>query len=109
METEKWVKWAALSCAAHLAHCSISSATSTLSTVYTPEVEQLYSRGRPLEDPHEEPRGLHGDLLVEVLKLEPHVDDVVPRLLGALTLEVEFPIFEVYCTDSKSVNMSLVY
>ena len=78
-------------------------------TSCTPKVEQIYSRGRPLEDPHEEPRGLHGDLLVEVLELEPHVDDVVPRLLGALPLEEEFPIFEFYCTDYKSVKLSLVY
>ena len=47
----------------------------------------MHSPWRPLEDPHEEPGGLHGDLLVEPLELEPHVDDVLPRLLRALPLE----------------------
>lgn len=42
---------------------------------------------RALEDPHEQPGGLHGDLLVEPLELEPDVDDVGLGLLSRLALE----------------------
>jgi len=42
----------------------------------------------PLEDPHEEPGGLHGDLLVEPLELELDVEDVLFRFFGTrLSLE----------------------
>lgn len=42
---------------------------------------------RALEDPHKQPGGLHGHLLVEPLELEPDVDDVGLGLLSGLALE----------------------
>ena len=46
-----------------------------------------YSPGCPLEDPHQQPRGLHGDLLVEPFELEVDVEDVGLGLLQGLALE----------------------
>ena len=43
--------------------------------------------GGLLEHPHEQPRALHGALLVQILELELDIEDVVLGLLGGLALE----------------------
>merc|ERR1719211_986071 len=70
---------------------SLSLLQHVVSGVHPPVSSNLLQRGTPdgslLEDPHEQPGALHGALLVEVLELEPHLEDVVLRLLGRLALE----------------------
>ncbi len=63
--------------------------------------------GSPLEDPHEQSGGLHGGLLVEVLELEPHVDDVLPRLVGALALERQLSRQEDVEEDAEAPDVGL--
>ena len=57
-----------------------------------PAVSTHFLQGRtlprgPLEDPHQQPGGLHGNLLVQPLELELDRQDVLLGLLGTLTLQ----------------------
>ena len=43
--------------------------------------------GGPLEDPHQQPGGLHGHFIVQPLKFEFDIEDVGFGLFGAVALE----------------------
>ena len=71
--------------------CSFSLLEHVVSSIHPPVGSNLLQRwtsdGSLLEDPHEQSGALHGALLVQILKLELDIEDVVLGLLGRLSLE----------------------
>merc|ERR1719461_789977 len=63
--------------------------------------------GGLLEHPHEQPRALHGALLVKILELELDVEDVVLGLLGRLALEWKLAGHEDIEKNTKRPNIRL--
>merc|ERR1719479_72782 len=82
-----------------------------VSGVHPPVSAHLLQRGTSdgslLEDPHEQPGPLHGALLVEVLELEPHLEDVVLGLLGRLALEGQLAGHEDVEEDTEGPDVGL--
>merc|ERR1719412_1047028 len=90
---------------------SLSLLQHVVSGVHPPVSSNLLQGRTPdwglLEDPHEQPGALHGALLVEVLELEPHLQDVVLRLLGRLALEGQLAGHEDVEEDTEGPDVGL--
>ena len=71
--------------------CSLPLLQHVVGSIHPPVSSNLLQGrtldGGLLEDPHEQPRALHGALLVQILELELDIEDVVLGLLGGLALE----------------------
>lgn len=60
---------------------------------------------RALEDPHEQSGGLHSDLLVQPLELEPDVDNVGLGLFSCLALERKLSCEEDIEKDTQAPDV----
>ena len=63
--------------------------------------------GGPLEDPHQQPGGLHRHLVVQPLELELDVEDVGLGLLGGLALEGQLAGQEDVEEDAEAPHVGL--
>ena len=61
----------------------------------------------PLEDPHEQPGGFHGGLLVQPLELESDAGDVVLGLLRVVALEGQLSGEQHVEEDAQAPNVGL--
>ncbi len=63
--------------------------------------------GSALEDPHQQPRGLHGDLFVEELELELDVENIGLGLLRSFSLEGELSGEQNVQENSQTPDVTL--